>query len=121
MKISIRRCLWFLVVCFGLSRVPAVGQSAESAREQNLSACKSALGSCDLSKLTPSELSEVAFVEHQRDVSNCRDSERFCDHSKLTQPEANALAVAEYRHNISDCMEVDPVRSAGCGYCRTPA
>src|SRR5579864_4754716 len=104
MKVCIRIYLCFLIVCLGFLPLAVTAQSVESDQQRNLSACKSGLGSCDLTRLTQPEISEVRMAEHLRNVSNCRDG-RSCDHSQLTQPEANALAVGEHQRNISDCMD----------------
>jgi len=47
----------------------------------NLQACKQGRISCDRSRLTLSELTEVARADHARNVSDCRNAFASCDPS----------------------------------------
>jgi hypothetical protein len=58
---------------------------------------------CDRSRLTLSEMTEVAQADHARNVEACRRGLEACDRSTLTRREAVALAVAEHDRNVSDC------------------
>lgn len=69
----------------------------------NLSACKNGWPSCERSRLTLVEMTEVALAGHMRNVSNCRNGLNPCDQWKLTKVEAIAVAVAVYDRNLSNC------------------
>jgi hypothetical protein len=60
-------------------------QSTDGA--QNLADCKNGVEICDRSKLSQSELTDVALAAHRRNVSDCRNGYVACDHSKLSEPE----------------------------------
>src|SRR4029077_6607906 len=103
MKVNNRRLLWALVACLGSWHALVFAQSPDN--KQNLLACKNGWEACDRSKLTQSELAEVAVTDHVRTVSDCRSGLESCDHSKLTGPEATALVGAERQRNFSDCRD----------------
>ena len=55
------------------------------------------------SKLSATELAQVAIATHQNMISDCWSGLRSCDHSKLTTSEAVGVAMAENQRNVSDC------------------
>jgi len=116
MKASLRKFLWApaaglgLLLCLFLCLwpLPLFTQSsalAPNAGVENLEACKAGRAACDSSKLSATQLTEVAVASHGRNVANCRNGYDSCDHSKLSEPEAEALAVANHKHNVADCNE----------------
>ena len=70
----------------------------------NLSACKNGWTSCDRSRLTLAQMTEVtlarAGAERLRIAGTGLNP---CDQWKLTETEAIALAVAVYDRNVSNC------------------
>jgi len=78
---------------------------AQSNLAQNLEACKAGREVCDQSKLSATQLTDVALASHGRNVANCRSGYDSCDHSKLSEPEAVALAVADHERNVTDCND----------------
>src|SRR5713101_1885526 len=69
----------------------------------NLSACKKGWLSCERSRLTLVEMTEVTLAGRARNVSSCRNGLSSCDQWKLTKTEAIATAVAAYDRNVSNC------------------
>ena len=72
-------------------------------RQRYMSDCKEGSESCDRSKLTASQISEVLAAEHDRNLWNCVNGWEQCDHSRLTPREAAQIAVSEHRRNILAC------------------
>ena len=102
-KYRLPKYRWALVACLTLWPVLALAQSANL--PQNLAACKDGSESCDPSKLSAAQLTEVARAAHVRNVAKCRDGYASCDRSKLSAPEAIALAVADHQRNVNDCND----------------
>src|SRR5207302_8340872 len=100
---NLRKCLRVQAVWLSLCPLFPFAQSSNLA--QNLEACKSGSDSCDQSKLSAAQLTDVALAGHGRNVVNCRNGYDSCDHSKLTEPETIALAVADHQRNVSDCSD----------------
>ena len=103
MNVTLRRCLWAEVACLTLGPVLLFAQPSDLA--QNLADCKSGRDACDRSRLSQSELVEVALARHEHNVSDCRNGYDSCDRSKLSEPEAIAAAVADHRRNVSNCND----------------
>ena len=55
----------------------------------NLAACRIGLSSCDRSRLTLLEMSELAREARARNLSNCRNGHKPCDQGKLSSGEAS--------------------------------
>jgi hypothetical protein len=103
MKFNLKKCFGALVACLSLLPVLAFAQSSDLA--ENLDACKAGRDTCERSRLTPSEATDVVLAAHVRNVVNCRHGYDPCDRSKLTEPEMIALAVADHQRNVSDCTD----------------
>ena len=92
-----------LVACVSLW--PASVWAGPSDAPENLLACKQGQESCDRSRLSLAELTEVARADHARDVADCRNDRAACDRSRLSPAETAALAVAEHDRNVSNCTD----------------
>jgi len=103
MKVSLRKCFGVSVGCFSFWSILAFAQSSDLT--SNLANCKAGRETCDRSKLSQSEATEVAVAVHRQNVVNCRNGYHSCDRSKLTEPETIALAVADHERNVSDCNQ----------------
>src|SRR5579864_1957645 len=103
MKVRILKSLWMVFACLSVLHPAVLAQS--SGQERNLSACRNGSGSCDLSRLSAAERTQLDVAEHQRNVSDCRNGWESCDRSKLTREEAIALAIALHQHNFATCMD----------------
>src|SRR5437867_850645 len=103
MKVTLSRTLWAQVAC--LSLWPVLLSAGTPDPTGNLLACKKGWPSCDRSRLTLSEVTEVAVADRARNVWNCRNGMNSCDRSKLTPAEAIALAVELYDRNVSSCRD----------------
>ncbi len=103
---SLQKCL--LAACFSFGPILLFAQS--SGPTQNLDDCKAGREACDRSKLSTSEVADVALAQRARNLSNCRNGFDPCDRSKLTPREATALAVADHERDVSDC-------TSGMGSC----
>jgi hypothetical protein len=68
----------------------------------NLSACKNGWSACERSRLTLSEMTELARADHARNVAGCGTALSSCDRSRLTAAETIAVAVALYDRNVSN-------------------
>ena len=90
MEMSVRKYYWAQLAFLSLWPILLHAQSSD--RAQNFADCKKGWGTCDRSKLSQSELTDVALAAHQRNVADCRNGFDACDHSKLSEPEAIALA-----------------------------
>jgi hypothetical protein len=88
MKISLRKCLGVQVACLSLWPILSFAQSSDLS--QKLADCKAGRDTCDRSKLSQSEVNDVALAVHGRNVVNCRNGYDSCDRSKLSEPEAIA-------------------------------
>jgi hypothetical protein len=102
-KSTLRKCFGALVACLSLWPILAFAQSSDLA--QNVAECKAGRDTCDRSKLSQSEATDVALAAHFRNVVNCRNGYDPWERSKLTEPEAIALAVADHQRNVSDCTD----------------
>ena len=113
--------------CRPLARL-ALGGTPDPAA--NLFACRNGWPSCDRSRLTLPEMTELALAERARNVSNCRSGLSPCEQRKLTEAESIAVAVAAYDRNVSNCtagfspcdpVPAHPVGGARDGVGRTSA
>jgi hypothetical protein len=96
-----------------LSLWPAVVLAGAPATVANLSACKNGWSSCERSRLTLTEMTEVARADHARNVGDCRHAFRSCDRSRLSAAETIAVAVALYDRNVSNCRSgIEPCELA---------
>ena len=86
-----------------LSLLPAFLLAGTPDPAANLSACKNGWPSCEPSRLTLVEVTEVAAAQRARNAWNCRNDLGSCDRSKLTEAEGIAVAVAAYDRNLSNC------------------
>jgi hypothetical protein len=100
---SSSRALWTQVACLTLWPLSLPAGVPDPAA--NLLACRQGRPSCDRSRLSLSELTEVARADHARNVADCRNGLVACDRSKLSREEATALAVAEHDRNVSRCTD----------------
>lgn len=91
-----------------VSLLPVLLFAETPAPGANLSACKSGSSSCERSRLTLVEMTELARAERTRNVSRCRNGLNTCEPSNLTKAEAIAVEVANYDRNVSDCMAGRP-------------
>jgi hypothetical protein len=87
MNISLRNCLGKQVACLSLWPILAFAQSSDLS--SNLANCKAGHDTCDRSKFSQSEATEVTLVVHRQNVVNCRNRYDSCDRSKLTAPESD--------------------------------
>ena len=71
MKATLQKCLLAPVACLSLWPILAFAQASDPV--QNLADCKAGGESCDRSRLSPSQLSDVAFARHGRNISDCRN------------------------------------------------
>src|SRR6202008_1529743 len=105
MKARVRKYLWAQAACLSLCLSPILAFAQSSDPSQNLAACKAGRDSCDRSKLSQSEATEVRLAAHMRNVTNCRDGYESWDRSKLSEPETIALAVADHQRNGTNCND----------------
>lgn len=116
MKVALSRSLWACVACLSFWPVLLFAGTPDPAA--NLSACKKGWPACERSRLTLSEMTEVALAKHARkqeaaavdlavhrsNMANCKDGRDTCDYSLLTRSEAYTLAAAERRRNYTACL-----------------
>jgi hypothetical protein len=100
-RLSVFALVGSLLACLSLLPVPLFAGTDDPAA--NLSACKNGWKSCERSRLTLLEMTEVALAGSARNVSNCKSGRNPCDRWKLTKAEAIATAVATYDRNVSNC------------------
>jgi hypothetical protein len=91
---------WAQVAC--LSLTPGLLFAETPARYLNLAACMSGRPSCQRSRLTLTEMGEVAAARLARNVASCSTG-ASCDHTKLNKAEEAAVAVALSQRNVSNC------------------
>jgi len=93
---------WVHVAWLSLLSVSLLAGTPDPAA--NLAACKNGAPSCDRSRLTLLEVTQVALARHARNVANCRSGLSSCDPWNLTDAEAIAVAVTAYDRNVANCM-----------------
>ena len=86
-----------------LSALPVLLLAGTTDQAANLFACRSGGPSCERSRLTEMQLTEVTRAERARNVSSCRNGLSSCDQSQLSEAEAITVAVAAYDRNVSNC------------------
>ncbi|HZY30388.1 MAG TPA: hypothetical protein VFF86_01980, partial [Candidatus Methylomirabilis sp.] len=92
-----------------LSLWPVVVLAAAPDTASNLSACKNGWSSCERSRLTLVEMTEVARADRARNLRDCRNGMSSCDRSRLSNAEMIAVEVARYDRNVSNCRSgIDP-------------
>src|SRR5437588_816773 len=101
MRLSLRRCIWVLVVCLPVFSITAFAQASDLG--QNLDDCRSGREPCDRSKLSSTEAAKVDTARHELMLSDCKNGAGTCDYSKLTPFEAKEVSAAELRHNAQKC------------------
>jgi len=74
---------WLYLAC--LSLWPASLLAGAPASTPNFLACKQGASSCDRSRLTLSESTELARADHARNVGDCRNALAGCDRSRLSR------------------------------------
>jgi hypothetical protein len=103
MKVSFRKCFGAQIACLSLWPILALAQSSDLS--QNLADCKAGRDTCDRSRLSQSQATDVALAAHGRNVVDCRNGFGSFDRSKLSEPETIALEVADHQRNVSDCND----------------
>ena len=79
--------------------------AAPADREANLQACIRGSSSCDRSRLTESERTEVVRADHARNVTACRRGFETCERADLSEAETIDLAVIEHDRNVENCTD----------------
>ena len=95
---------WVYLAC--LSLWPACLSAATPDAAANLSACKNNWSSCERSRLTLTEMTEVTLAARSRNLASCREGLSRCDEKKLSRAEAIARGEAAARtRNVLACQE----------------
>ena len=68
-----------------LPKQPETTAMAVADHQRNVSACNGGMGSCDPSKLTPSEARDSSSAAHHRNLADCKDGIGDCHLSQLTR------------------------------------
>src|SRR5262252_3426240 len=92
-----------LLITAGLT----LGQETDEAR-RNLDRCLNGLPSCDLSRLTPAEVTSVSAESKKRNFTKCMSRNATCDPSRLTKKESTTVQAEYRRQNVEKCLAAAP-------------